>query len=117
MFSGRPSHRKVVGVARKYLHHEEAAEKSLADLSRFTDSELEVTEAYSLSYLLGLKALGHLMVMPLQARRRRFLEDERDMQGWVPGDDDIDHFALRVAEVSSDSYPYVREALGRLSER
>ncbi len=111
MISDRPSQEKVVGVARKYLQHEEAGARALAKLDRCNSIDLGFAELAEISYTLGFTALRHLAVLPLHTLRQRVLKAERDAEGWTPGDENIDIYALRVAEALSGSYPYLQDTL------
>lgn len=111
MFSERPSQRKVVGVARRYLHYQETTERATRNIERFKSEEMDLGEVYRVSYSLGFTAVSHLLAMPIHLGRRSFLRHAQTVEGHAPGEERLEMYALRVANTSQDSYPLVREAL------
>jgi len=111
MFSERPSQRKVMGVARRHLDRQEKAEKALQNFRRITTEEMNIGVLYGASYSLGFTAVSQLLGLPVHAMRESFLRHAREIDGFVPGEENINAYALRVSHARTDTYPLVRSSL------
>lgn len=111
----RPSQHTVVGVANKYMKYQEA--QRLLDTERFRmkNEDLDIAEAHRVGYAIGFGILRELIGAPLQARRRHILWEAQQAEGFVPGEENIARFALRICG-SPERYPRVTNALTTESE-
>ena len=114
MFSERPSQRKVVGVSRRYLQHEEREWRRVRAVERFCSEDLDLVCASSISYTIAAAAVASCMMMPVQTLRKRFLHNE-----WLreePGRDEdrLEQFAFnKLSPHDRSRLPHVTTMLGR----
>jgi len=106
----RPSQNKVVGVANKYMAYKEA--QQIVDVERFRlkNEELDMVEVHYVGYSIGIGLAKEVIGAPAQAWRRLLLWEAQQADGFVPGEENIARFALRIC-AAPERYPRMVSAL------
>ena len=106
----RPSQKKVVGVARRYLRDLERIEVAEADLSRFKNEELTMDEASFMGARLAYAAIAGIILAPVHSIRQSFLEFAREVEGKKPGEERLAIFALnKLTPAEQERFPLVMQ--------
>jgi len=95
MLNERPSEHKVVAVSRRYNRHAERELELAANARIWTERDMLAHQVSYVAMAIAVGSLARVVARPLQRRRHEFLSHAQDVEGWVPGEEKVERFALR----------------------